>query len=71
MPFKPWVRSISPLAWCLGISAACNVITAAVALYVAFGTPRVYVHGGYVSTYPDSNEVSINDRYPVRVKVVP
>ncbi len=71
MPFKPWIRSISPLAWCLGISAACNVVTAGAALYIAFGTPRVYVRDGVITAYPSSNEVSINDRFPVRVKIVP
>lgn len=31
MPFNPWIRNISPLAWCLGISAAYNAIPASAA----------------------------------------
>ncbi len=69
MPFKPWLRSISPLAWCLGISAACNVVTAAAVLYLAGRTPEVYVLGGSIRT--ENNEVQIIDRFPVRVKIVP
>ncbi|SHI07417.1 hypothetical protein SAMN05443248_7951 [Bradyrhizobium erythrophlei] len=43
MPFKPWVRNISPLAWLLGASAVANVVTMIAVLYLAFGTPKVYV----------------------------
>jgi hypothetical protein len=65
VPFKPWVRNISPLAWCLGASAVANVVTMMAVLYLAFGTPKVYVRDGSISA------VDINDRTPLRVQVVP
>jgi hypothetical protein len=70
MPFKPWVRNISSLAWCLGVSALANVVTMATVLYLAFGTPKVYVNGGHIGAYV-SDSVDINDRAPLRVQVVP
>jgi len=36
MPFKPWVRAISPLAWFLGVSMIANIVTSAGVLYLAF-----------------------------------
>ncbi len=70
MPFKPWIRAISPLAWCLGASAVANVMTMATVLYLAFGTPKVYVNGGYIGAYVH-DPIDINDRTPLRVLVVP
>jgi hypothetical protein len=43
MPLKPWIRNITPLSWCLGLSAVANIITMMAVLYLAFGTPRVFV----------------------------
>jgi hypothetical protein len=63
MPFKPWVRNISPLAWCLGMSAVANVITTMAVLYLAFGTPKVYVRDGVISAY-------VADRSPLRVEII-
>lgn len=47
-------------------------------LYLAFGTPNVYVRDGYVDAYVRSevdvnvrNQVDIRDRTPVRVQVMP
>ena len=60
MPFKPWVRNISPLAWVLGVSAVANIITMMAVLYLAFGTPKVYVRDG-------SNSAGS----PARVPVIP
>jgi hypothetical protein len=70
MPFKPWVRAISPLAWCLGMSAAANVVTMAAVLYIALGTPEVYVSDGSITAFTGSHGLSIDDRYPVHVVVV-
>lgn len=70
MPFKPWVQTISPLAWCLGVSAVANVVTMAAVLYLAFGTPKVFVRDGYISASVDGS-INVNDRTPVRVQVVP
>jgi ABC-type phosphate transport system auxiliary subunit len=70
MPFKPWVTKISPLAWILGASAAANIITMIGVLYIAFGTPKVYVRDGYVDAYV-RNQIDLRDRTPVRVQVVP
>ncbi|MCP3370782.1 hypothetical protein [Bradyrhizobium cajani] len=76
MPFKPWVKNISPLAWMLGASAAANVLTMFGVLYIAFGTPRVSVSDGWVSAYI-RNEVGVkvlnrvDVREPVRVQVGP
>jgi hypothetical protein len=70
MPFKPAIRNISPLAWCLGASAAANVVTMLAVLYLAFGTPKVYVSDGYVDARV-RRSVEIDDRTPVRVQVVP
>ena len=69
MPFKPWVTSISPLAWCLGASAFANVVTMAAVLYLAFGTPRVYVRDGSIDAYVRGS-LEINDRAPVRVQII-
>jgi hypothetical protein len=69
MRFKPWLRNISPLAWMFGASLVANVITMCAVLYIAFGSPRVRVYGGFVDTYI-LNEVGISDRSPIRVKVV-
>jgi hypothetical protein len=68
MPFKPWVRNISPLAWCLGVSAFANAVTMAAVLYIAFGKPYVTINEGYVEV---SGLVKIKDSEPVRVQVVP
>jgi hypothetical protein len=62
MLFKPWVRNISPLAWCLGASAVANIITMMAVLYLAFGTPKVYVR---------DSSTDVNDRTPSRVQIVP
>jgi len=67
MPFKPAVANISPLAWCLGISAVANVVTMAAVLYLAFGTPKVYVKDGFITSSIDH----VDDRAPVRVQVIP
>ena len=65
MPFKPWVRKISPLSWCLGASAFANVVTMLAALYIAFGSPKVFVRDGYINA-------TIDDTFrPPRVQVVP
>jgi hypothetical protein len=45
------MRNISLLAWMLSVSAATNVITMLGVLYIAFGTPKVYVADGYVATW--------------------
>lgn len=72
MPIKPWVRNISPLAWFLCLSAVSNVLTAGAVLYLAFGTQHVYVRGGYLRASTESPEsVAINDRTPIRVRIVP
>lgn len=76
MPFKPWVRNISLLAWMLGASAVANVVTMVGVLYLALGTPKVYVKDGYIDAYV-RNDVSvkvvnrIDVREPVRVQVGP
>jgi hypothetical protein len=70
MPFKPWVRNISPLAWCLGASAIANVVTMMGVIYLAFGTPKVYVRDGSINANVE-NSVEINDRTPLRVLMVP
>ncbi|SHH20387.1 hypothetical protein SAMN05443248_4051 [Bradyrhizobium erythrophlei] len=62
MPFKPWVRNISPLAWLLGASAVANVVTMIAVLYLAFGTPKVYVR---------DSSIDVNDRTPSRVQIAP
>ena len=55
----------------LGASAVANVITMLPALYIAFGTPKVFVKDGYVSANVGNQvEVEISDRTPVRVQVV-
>jgi hypothetical protein len=65
MPFK-----MTPLAWVLGISMLSNAVTALALLYIAFGTPRVYVSDGSITAYSSSSGLSIDDRAPVRVVVV-
>jgi hypothetical protein len=55
MPFKPWIRSISPLAWCLGVSTVANIITMIGVLYIAFGTTAVRVDGGYIRARVNSS----------------
>jgi hypothetical protein len=70
MPFKPWIRNISPLAWCLGASAVANVVTMLTILYLAFGTPKVYVSDGSIDAYV-RGAVEIKDRAPLRVQIVP
>lgn len=69
MPFKPWIRNISPLAWCLGTSAVANVVTMVAVRYLAFGTPRVYVSDGAITAYSGSGGLRINDREPLRVLI--
>jgi hypothetical protein len=64
------LQDVSPLAWCLGASAVSNVVTMAAVLYLAFGTPRVYVRGGYVSASVN-DPIEIKDRTAIRVQVVP
>ncbi|MCK1672789.1 hypothetical protein [Bradyrhizobium sp. 150] len=78
MPFKPWIRNISPLTWMLGASAAANLVTMFGVLYIALGTPRVYVRDGYIDAYIRNeidvkvkNEIDIRDRTPVRVRIAP
>lgn len=76
MPFKPWVQNISPLAWMLGVSAVTNVVTMLAVLYIAFGTPKVYVSDGYVDVTNTvhvnvRNQVDVRDRPSLRVQVVP
>jgi hypothetical protein len=68
MPFKPWVRNISPLVWCLGASAVSNVVTMAAVLYLAFGTPKVYVRDGFINASVDGS-VKINDRTSISVQI--
>jgi hypothetical protein len=70
MPFKPWVRNISPLGWCLGASAVANVVTMAAVLYLAFGTPKVFVRDGYINA-SIGGKIDVNDYTPLRVFVVP
>jgi hypothetical protein len=84
MPFKPWIRNISPLAWMLGASCAANVITMVLVAYVAFGVPKVEVDRGYVHVSGEvrveeprsarevsvRGKVDIDDRVPVRVEVI-
>jgi hypothetical protein len=70
MPFKPWFRNISPLAWCLSASAVASVVTMVAILYLAFFySPNVYVRGGYVSASVDGS-VDIKDQPPVRVQII-
>jgi hypothetical protein len=69
MPFKPWVRNISPLAWCIGVSAVANFTMAAV-LYIAFGTPKVYVRDGSIDAYV-RGAIEIKDRPPPCVSKLP
>jgi hypothetical protein len=66
MPFKPWVRNISPLAWLLGASAGANFITMLAVLYIAFGVPKVIVDNGYVRV---RGSVRVDDDSAVRVRV--
>ena len=70
MPLNASVRNIPPLAWCLGVSAITNVVTMVAVLYLAFGTPKVYVSSESISAYV-RDTVDINDRAPVRVRIVP
>jgi hypothetical protein len=68
MPFKPWIRKISPLAWCLGLSALANVVTMIGVLYIALGTTRVYVDDGYITARVRDGSGIFGD--PVRVQIV-
>jgi hypothetical protein len=72
------VRNASPLAWMIGASAAANVVTMFGVLYLAFGTPKVYVSDGHLGAYVRNdvdvnvrNQIDVRDRTPVRVQVVP
>jgi hypothetical protein len=67
MPFKPWIRNISPLGWLLGISAIANVVTMLAALYIAVGTPRVYVADGYITSHISSGPGVFD--IPIRVQI--
>ncbi|OKO68102.1 hypothetical protein AC630_39315 [Bradyrhizobium sp. AS23.2] len=54
----------------LGASAAANVITMLAVLYIAFGTPKVYVTDGYVdASVTNRVKVEVNDGTPIRVHV--
>ncbi|MDH2356448.1 hypothetical protein QCM80_38210 [Bradyrhizobium sp. SSUT112] len=56
MPFKPWVRSISPLTWFLFVSAVSNALTTGAVLYLAFSREHeVWVRGGSVRAYVDQH----------------
>ncbi len=64
------LRNVTPLMWALGIMVVSNVITAAAALYLVIGTPRVHVVDGIIETYAQG-PVPIKDNTPVRVRIVP
>jgi hypothetical protein len=59
MPFNPALRNISPLAWCLGASAVANVVTMLAVLYLASGTPKVYVSAGSIDAYIRGTPLSV------------
>lgn len=65
MPFK-----MTPLAWVLGISMISNAITAVAVLYIAVGTPKVYVNDGHLTVYSGSRGIDIDDHMPIRVVIV-
>lgn len=65
MPFKPWVRSITPLAWFMFVSTFANVITAGGVLYLALRDEEVWVRGGGLTAYVDQR--SYRDSIRVRI----
>ena len=68
MPFKSWVRNISPIAWLIGASAVANVVTMSTVMYLAFRDPTIYVSGGHIRATV-TGSVDVNDKAPVRVQI--
>jgi hypothetical protein len=65
MPFK-----MTPLTWVLGAMVLSNAFTAVAVLYIAFGTPKVFVSDDNITAFTSSHGLGIDDRYPIHVVVV-
>lgn len=70
MALKPWIPQRLAASVHARRGGAANVVTMIGLLYVAFGTPKVYVRDGYVVVYV-RNQIDVRDRTPARVQIVP